>query len=200
MSEQNKNTNTNVNKDTSADKKRVFILDGTVNEDTIRKVVEGIVEVNRYDNEKESKDNLYVRKAINLIVNTYGGSLYDANFLIGIMETSETPIHTYCYGKAMSAGFYIFSAGHKRFATPLATFMYHDGSIGIHNTIEGLKEDIQWQEKLRDQYDNYMLSVTNLPKHIMDYKKERQQNWYLTAEEAKGYGLVDEIIPFRKTV
>jgi ATP-dependent Clp protease, protease subunit len=184
MSEQ-KNNQTN---------KRNFILDGKVDEESIRNIVEKIIDINLEDEGNREP------KPINIIINTYGGSLYEANLMIGVIETSRTPIHTYCYGKAMSAGFYIFSAGHKRFATPLATFMYHDASVGIHNSIEGLKKDIEWQERLRNQYDAYMLSVTNLPKHIMDYKKERQQDWYLTAEEAFGYGLVDEIISFRKSI
>lgn len=179
-------------------KRREFILDGKVNEESVRKIAEAIIDINKYDREKIEENKSYVVKPFKLFINTYGGSLYDANMLIGLIETSETPIHTYCYGKAMSAGFYIFSAGHKRFATPLSTFMYHDASVGMHDTITGLKIDLEWYEKLRDQYDAYMVSVTNLPKHIMDKKKERKEDWYLTGEEAKGYGLVDELIPFRK--
>lgn len=191
-------TNANTNENKTQGKKRDFILDGKVNEETVRKVSEAIIDINRYDEEQALKTVDYIRKPINLIINTYGGSLYDANMLIGVIETSKTPVHTYCYGKAMSAGFYIYASGHKRFATILATFMYHDGSVGLHNTIEGLKEDLQHMINLRDNYDNYILSRTNIPKQIIDEKKRVKEDLYLFAEQAKTYGLVDEIIPFRK--
>lgn len=198
MVENNTNNNTaNNNQSVTFSKKRDFILDGKVGEDTIRKISEAIIDINRYDEEQEVKNSDYVRKPIELIINTYGGSLYDANLMIGVVETSKTPVHTYCHGKAMSAGFYIFASGHKRFATPLATFMYHDGSVGIHDTIHGLKYNLEHYTKLRDRYDNYMLQVTNLPKHIMDEKKRIKEDWYMFADEALIYGLVDEIIPFR---
>ncbi|AYP68301.1 ATP-dependent protease [Bacillus phage vB_BcoS-136] len=192
MSENQNNQQSSTNS-----KKRDFILDGKVGEESVRKIAESIIEINREDEKNRHKFD-FTEQPINLIINTYGGSLYDANMLIGVIESSKTPVHTYCHGKAMSAGFYIFSAGHRRFATLLATFMYHDASVGMHNTIEGLKLDLSWLEKLRDQYDAYMLSVTNLPKHIMDEKKRLKEDWYLTAQEAHGYGLVDEIIYFRK--
>ena len=199
MVENNNTTNnTAVNQNVTVSKKRDFILDGKVGEETIRKISEAIIDINRYDEEQEEKNAQYVRKPINLIINTYGGSLYDANLMIGVIETSVTPVHTYCHGKAMSAGFYIFASGHKRFATPLATFMYHDGSVGMHDTIHGLGYTLEHYTELRDRYDNYMVSVTRLPKHIMDDKKNRKEDWYMFAEEALGYGLVDEIIPFRK--
>jgi len=177
---------------------RTIILDGKVDESSIRKVVEKIIEVNLHDDKERDKDEHYEAPPINIIINTNGGSLYDANLAIGIIETSRTPVHTYNHSKAMSAGLYIYSAGHKRFATPLATFMYHDATIGMHNSIEGLKDDIEWYTTMRNQYDNYILSVTSIPRETIDYKKERKQDWFMTALEAYNYGLVDEIISFRR--
>lgn len=189
--EENKTSNTN-NQNNNDRKKRTHIIDGTVGEDNMRKAVEFIIDINSYDDSKET------REPIKLIINTYGGSLYDANMLIGIIETSETPIYTYCHGKAMSAGFYIFVAGHKRFSTPLATFMYHDGSVGLHNSIEGLQASLNWQVALRDRYDEYILSKTKLPRKIMDESKRIKEDLYMPADEALEYGIVDEILPFRK--
>lgn len=202
MAENNNNNNNNVSNTADnmvATKERDFILDGKVCEETIRKISEAIIDINRYDEEQEGKNANYVRKPINLIINTHGGSLYDANLMIGIIETSATPVHTYCHGKAMSAGFYIFSAGHKRFATALATFMYHDASVGMHSTIEGLKVDLEHYTNLRDRYDEYILSRTNIPRRLMDEKKKVKEDLYLFAEEAHDFGLVDEIIPFRSS-
>lgn len=187
----------NKNKDKSIEvKSRDLILDGIINEESIRKSVEKIIEVNRHD-EKHRGESSFVENPINIIVNTYGGSIYDSNMMIGTMESSKTPIYTYCHGKAMSGGFYIFSAGHRRFATPLATFMYHDMSLGEHDTVEGIKYNMKHYVELRDRYDEYMINRTNIPRELLDYKKERKQDWFMTADEAYKYGLVDEIIPFR---
>src|SRR5690606_42039934 len=94
MVENNTNNNTtNNNQSVTVSKKRDFILDGKVGEDTIRKISEAIIDINRYDEEQEVKNSDYVRKPIELIINTYGGSLYDANLMIGVIETSKTPVH-----------------------------------------------------------------------------------------------------------
>ena len=172
---------------------RDVILNGNVTEESVLKIVERIISINNYDASKDVEN----RKPIKLIINSYGGSLHDANFLIGVIETSLTPVHTYVYGKAMSAGLYIFASGHKRYTTKLATFMYHDATVGFVNSIEGLKVNIEQGIQLRDRYDNYIASKTKLPKHIMDEYKKLKENWYLTGEEAVGYGLADELIPFR---
>ena len=178
-------------------KKRTFILDGEINESTARNILESIIEINDFDEEQKESNSDYLPKPIKIIVNTYDGVLYDANLIVSVIESSVTPIYTYCYGKAMSAGFFIFSAGHKRFATPLVTFMYHDASCIFRNTLEGVKTNLESQLKLRDRCDDYILRNTKLPKHIMDETKKLKDDWYLTANEAFGYGLVDELIPLR---
>lgn len=189
MSEKDQKSTQNNN-----NKKRDFILGGTVNEESVHKLVEKIIEINRYDEEQLEKDISYIPKPINIYINTYGGVLYDANMLIGVIESSKTPVHTYCSGKAMSAGLYIYVSGHRRFASQLATFMYHDASTGLRDTVEGLKHEVDHFEKLRNRYDEYIISRTKLPKELMDAKKRIKEDLYLFAEEALEYGIVDEII------
>ena len=186
-------TNEKETKTTTDFKNRDVILNGNVTEESVLKIVEKIIAINNHDDEVFATNP----KPIKLIINSYGGSLHDANFLIGIIETSKTPVHTYVYGKAMSAGLYIFSSGHKRYTTKLATFMYHDVSAGVIGTVETMKYGVQNSVALRDRYDNYIASKTKLPKHVMDEKKKMKEDWYITGEEAVGYGLADELIPFR---
>lgn len=178
-------------------KKRRFILDGKVQEDSMRKICERIIEINADDESRKERDSSYVPLPIEIIVNTYGGSLYDAFMLVGVMDTSDTPIHTYCHGKAMSAGFLIFSAGHKRFATEQATFMYHNASVGMHNDLQNLQEDLDHYKRLMGRYDDYIVKVTNIERSFLDDVKSSKDTKYMTALEAHEVGLVDEML-YRK--
>jgi ATP-dependent Clp protease, protease subunit len=190
-------TNNEIKNETvTKDKKRTYIFDGKVTEENIRKMVEHIFEINKHDEEQKAKDKSYVANPIKIYFSTVGGNVYEANMGISAIEESETPIYTYCYSKAMSSGFYMFLAGHKRFASPLATFMYHDATIGLHNTITGLQDDLNHYVNVRDAYDEYILSKTNLSKEMLDEFKRTKTDMYLLAKDAYKYGIIDEIIQF----
>lgn len=189
MTEQKKNTTPNF-------KNRTIILDGEISEASARKVCEQIIAINYFDAECEYNNKDYVRNPINLIVNSFGGTVYDGNLIIGVIRTSDTPVDTYCFGKAMSAGLAIFISGRNRFAGELATFMYHDASVGIINSIDGLINPVNHFTKLRNMCDQFILENTKMPKHIMDKKKEIKEDWYFFAEEAVAWGVADEIINF----
>jgi ATP-dependent Clp protease protease subunit len=174
--------------------KRDFILNENVKEASVKDIIMGIVEVNRHDSQKQKEDSSYVREPITLIVNTFGGGVYDGFALASLIDTSETPVHTYLYGKAMSMGFLIFASGHKRFAHPLATLMYHEISTGLNDKIEGIKQSIEQSEVLQDTYDNYILSVSNVPLHKMMEARKYKRELYMTATEGFNYNLVDVLL------
>lgn len=197
----NNTNNETKNKETKASTstiKRDFILNGNVTESYVESIVNGILAVNRHDDKKQKEDPNYVREPIHLVVSSFGGSAYDGFGLTAVMDSSETPVYTYCYSKAMSAGLVIFSAGHKRFAHPLARFMYHEVATGLHGKLTQLKDDMDEIQSLQDTYDGYLLSVSNLPKHIMDEKNKCRSDWYFSATEAFHYGLVDELITSKR--
>lgn len=178
--------------------RRDFILNDNVSNTTVKDILMGILEINRKDEEEELKDPKYIRKPINLIVNTYGGSVYEGFGLVGVIDSSETPVHTYLYGKAMSMGFLIFASGHRRFAHPLGTLMYHQISTGVQGKIENIRKSLEEADRLSVSYDNYLLSVSNIPKEMLEEAKANSEDLYLSALEAIEYGLVDEIIPSKR--
>jgi len=197
----NNTNNETKNKETKASTstiKRDFILNENVTESSVKDIVTGILAVNRHDDKKQKEDPNYVREPIHLVVSSYGGSAYDGFGLVAVIDSSETPVYTYCYSKAMSAGLVIFSAGHKRFAHPLARFMYHEVATGLHGKLTSLKHDMEEIQSLQDTYDGYLLATTNLPKHIMEEKCKYVKDWYLSAQEAFNYGLVDELITSKR--
>lgn len=174
--------------------KREFILSTTVNQDSVAPIMEAIININKYDSEQESFQKQYTRKPISLIVNTFGGAIYDGFGLVGTIDTSVTPVHTYCYGKAMSMGFMIMASGHKRFIHPLATLMYHEASSFCWAKLTEMKEDMSESERLMQLYDDYIVNKTKIKQTKLDEVKKFKKDWYITSDEALKFGVIDEII------
>ncbi|PGO60551.1 ClpP family protease, partial [Priestia megaterium] len=197
MTTQNKNTRNN-NRNNNNNKKRTFILNEEVTAQSVKDIIMGIREANEFDKQKLEKDPKYKPEPIKVIVNSYGGSVYDGFALVAVIDSSETPVHTYLYGKAMSMGLLIFASGHKRYAHSLATLMYHEIKAGQYEKITGLRLGVAQYEALQDAYDRYLLSVSNTPQYKMQEAKDYQREWYMFAPEAVKYGLVDEIISSKR--
>ena len=102
--------------------KRIFYLSDNIEVSTISQLNFQLIKMLEEDDKQEQEKKEYKRKPIHLIINSFGGNVYDMWSLIDILLNSKTPIYTYCTGYAMSAGFIIFLAGEKRSATSHATF------------------------------------------------------------------------------
>lgn len=177
------------------EKERIIIFSDFIEIDPIRKAMEKIIEINRIDDEKEQKEVGYKREPIKFVINSYGGNVYDGFALMALMETSKTPVHTYCYGYAMSMGLSIFLAGVKRFAHPLVTFMYHQISTGAYyDKIKEIKQGLEQSCRLERMYDEFMLKRTNILKEKLDAVKEAKDDWFFGLDEAKKLGVVHEVI------
>lgn len=183
------NTNKNLN-----NVKREFILNKQVTAESVQPIIEGINEVNRFDDEQEANDPTYVRKPIKLIVDTYGGSIYDGNTLINTIDTSKTPVHGYCYGKAMSMGFAIFVVCHERYAHKRASLMYHDGGTSEKGTLGEIQIAIDQIKKMVKANDEMIVEYTKIPKSKLDRVKRERKNWYMFATDALELGVVDGLI------
>lgn len=173
---------------------RMIHLYGEVNPANIKTVFESILKINAEDDEREEKEKNYTREPIKLYINTYGGDCYDGFGLIATIQNSKTPIHTYVHGYAMSMGLLIAAVGHKRFASKLATYMYHQISGGAIGALEWMKQEVKETQRLMDLYDDVLLTVSNIRKDDLQQIQERQKEWFITSDEAKKLGIVDEII------
>ena len=175
-------------------KDRILYLNKCIDEESVQPIIEKIININIEDDEKDEKEKNYERKPISLIINSYGGTIYDGFALISVVERSKTPIHTYVYGKAMSMGLIIAVCGHKRYASKLATFMYHGGLGGVWGNFEYIKNYSNEYERIQKISDSLLLSKTKIkPDKLKDIRK-RQKDWFISAEEALKLGIIDEII------
>jgi len=174
---------------------RTLILSGEVDETTVTEIMQDICDINEIDDENEDNVVEYERAPIKLIVNSMGGSVYDGFALIGVIEKSKTPIHTYCYGSAMSMALLILVSGHQRFGHKLSTFMYHECLDQLpYEKLSTLNENLQETKRIMKVYDDYLISKTSLKRKQLDDSKKVKFDWYMSPEEALQYKLIDEIV------
>lgn len=133
-------------------------------------------------------------KDINLYVNSPGGSVTAGLGIYDTMQYVKPPINTICLGQAASMGAFLLTAGTKgkRFALPNARVMIHQPMGGFSG--QATEIDIHAREilKIRERLNEIMAKHTGQPLEKISLDTER--DYFLSAEEAKQYGLIDEVI------
>jgi ATP-dependent Clp protease protease subunit len=133
-------------------------------------------------------------KDINLYVNSPGGSVTAGLGIYDTMQYVKPPINTICLGQAASMGAFLLAAGTKgkRFALPNARVMIHQPMGGFQG--QATEIDIHAREilKIRERLNEIMAKHTGQPLERISQDTER--DYFLSAEEAKQYGLIDEVI------
>jgi len=135
------------------------------------------------------KDEL---KPIYLWVHSYGGDIEQANFFCDLCMSSRIPIITIAMGAAMSAGFLIMLAGHKRYAFKHSQLLVHTGSGTLSGTAEQIEEAQKNYKKQINEMKEYILSRTEIDEKT--FNKNKSKDWYLTSEELVKFKVVDKLI------
>jgi ATP-dependent Clp protease protease subunit len=133
-------------------------------------------------------------KDINLYINSPGGSVTAGLGIYDTMQYVKPPINTICLGQAASMGALLLAAGTKgkRFALPNARVMIHQPMGGFSG--QATEIDIHAREilKIRERLNEIMAKHTGQPLDKIALDTER--DYFLSGEEAKKYGLIDEVI------
>ena len=173
---------------------RVIYVNEDIDSETLEEGALAIQYINRYDNEQESKLKNYVREPITVIVDSYGGSVYDGMGLINMITSSKTPVHTYCYSKGMSMGFLIFISGHKRYVHEHATLMYHQLSSVVYGTNKMIQDEALAIEEMNNRIMEIVVKRTGITKKKLKKKNKEQKDWYISGRKAVDLGVADELI------
>ncbi|MGG1659537.1 ClpP family protease [Brevibacillus sp. NRS-1366] len=173
---------------------RKVLLSDFISSGSVNGVIKEIFEINYDDDLKENEYKDFERNPIELYINSFGGSCYDGLALVDTIRNSKTPVHTYCFGSAMSMGLWIYLAGASRFAGKNCTFMYHEVSSFVWDKLEGLKQEVKEMQRLQDMYDAIIKENTNIMQDKLDAIKERKAEWYIPTEDALKLGICHEII------
>jgi len=171
----------------------IFIGDpeGAVSTASANTVIAQLLYLDAEDNEKD----------INLYINSPGGMVTAGLAVYDTMQFIKAPISTICMGMAMSFGAVLLAAGSKgkRYALPNARIMIHQPLIW-GGGISGQATDIEIESK--EMQENKTRLIDILAKHCdktsEKVRADMERNYYMSAEQAKAYGLIDGVLDFKK--
>ena len=136
-------------------------------------------------------------KDIQLYINSPGGSVTAGMAIYDTMKYIKCDVSTICLGMAASMGAFLLAGGTKgkRFALPHSTIMIHQPSGGARGQATEIKIVAEEILKTRKRLNEYLAANTGQPLEVIERDTERDN--YMTAEEAKAYGLIDMVISNR---
>jgi ATP-dependent Clp protease protease subunit len=135
---------------------------------------------------------------ISLYINSPGGSVSSTLAMIDTMNFLKPDVSTYCVGMAASGGALLLSAGAKgkRYILPNAEVMIHQPSGGAEGQASDIEITARHILKTREQLNKILAKNTGNPLAVIE--KDVERDFYMTAEEAKKYGIIDEILGQKK--
>ncbi|NFO03524.1 ATP-dependent Clp endopeptidase proteolytic subunit ClpP [Clostridium botulinum] len=165
-------------------KERIIMLSGEVNDDSSNLIVSQLLFLESEDPDKD----------ISIYINSPGGSITAGMAIYDTMQYIKPDVSTICVGMAASMGAFLLSSGAKgkRYALPNAEIMIHQPLGGF----QGQATDIQIHAnrilKIKESLNKILSENTNQPLAVIEADVERDN--FMTADEAKAYGLVDKVI------
>ena len=164
----------------------VFV--GTPIDDTIANLI--IAQILFLQMEDAAKD-------INIYVNSPGGSVTAGLAIYDTMQFVKCDVSTYCVGQAASMGALLLAAGKKgkRFSLPHARVMIHQPWGGAQGTASDISIHAKEILKLKDDLNKILAKHTGQP--LERIEKDSDRDFFMSAKEAKEYGLVDQVITSR---
>ncbi len=132
-------------------------------------------------------------KDIQLYINSPGGVVTSGMAIYDTMQYLRAPVSTICLGQAASMGAVLLAAGAKgkRYALPNARIMIHQGSAGFRGNTPDIEIQMREIMHLTDRLMHVLSEHTG--QDIEKVKRDSERDYFMSAEEAKGYGLIDEV-------
>ncbi len=137
-------------------------------------------------------------KDINIYINSPGGSVTAGLAIYDTMQFVSCDVNTYCLGQAASMGAVLLAAGTtgKRYGLPHARIMIHQPWGGARGTASDIS--IQAKEILRLKEELNMILAEHTGRSLAKIAEETDRDYFMSAAEAKEYGLIDEVIDVKK--
>ena len=138
------------------------------------------------------------KKDINIYINSPGGSVTAGLAVYDTMQFVTCDVNTYCMGIAASMGAVLLCAGTKgkRYALPNSDIMIHQVSGGAQGQASDVERQVEFMFKLKKRLNQILSLHTGKP--VEQVTKDADRDYYMSADEAKEYGIVDEVVKSRK--
>ena len=165
-------------------KDRIIFLGEEVNDVTASLVVAQLLFLAAEDPDKD----------INLYINSPGGSVTAGMAIYDTMQYIKPDVSTICIGMAASMGAFLLAGGAKgkRYALPNAEVMIHQPSGGARGQATGIR--IHAENILRTKAKLNQILAENTGKPVEEVERDTERDNFMSAEEAKAYGLIDAVI------
>lgn len=169
-------------------KDRIIFM-GTPIDDNVANIV--IAQLMFLEAEDEKKD-------IKIFINSPGGVVTSAMAIFDTMEFVKPDVQTICIGQAASAASILLSAGAKgkRYMLPNSRVLIHQPMGGIEGQVTDISIHAKEILRIKDRLNEILAQKTGQP--LAKIKADVERDYFMTAEEAKKYGIVDEIIKTKK--
>lgn len=163
---------------------RIIMLSDQVNDATASLVVAQLLYLEGQDNEKD----------ISLYINSPGGSITAGMAIYDTMQYIKPDVSTICIGMAASMGAFLLAGGAKgkRYALPNAEVMIHQPSGGARGQATDIR--IHAENILRTKAKLNQILAENTGKPVEEVERDTERDNFMSAEEAKAYGLIDAVI------
>lgn len=169
-------------------KDRIIFLGGEIDDDIANLVIAQMVFLEAEDPDKD----------ISLYINSPGGSVTAGMAIYDTMQYIRCDVSTICVGIAASMGAFLLAAGvkGKRKALPNSEVLIHQPSGGARGQATDIAIHAEQILKIKKKLNEILSRRTGQP--LEKIEKDVERDYYMTAEEAKNYGLIDEIFPPRR--
>jgi len=163
---------------------RIIFLGGPINDAVANTIIAQLIFLEHEDPKKD----------IQLYINSPGGSVHSGLAIYDTMQYIKPDVSTICVGVAASMGAFLLSSGKKkkRFSLPNSQVLIHQPMGGAEGQAIDIEIAAKQIVKIKAQLNQIMAKNTGQP--VTKVEKDSDRDFWMTAEEAKIYGLVDEII------
>lgn len=171
-------------------KDRIIFLRGEVNETMANSIVAQLLFLEMEDPDAE----------ISMYINSPGGSVTDGMAIFDTMRYIRPKVRTVCLGMAASMGAFLLMAGEPgmRMALPNSEVMIHQPSGGASGQATDVQLHAQWLARTKNKMNQLMSEMTHQP--LSKIERDVERDYFMTAQEALEYGIIDTIFePRSKT-
>ncbi|NSW91472.1 MAG: ATP-dependent Clp endopeptidase proteolytic subunit ClpP [Firmicutes bacterium] len=169
-------------------KDRIIVLSDEINDITASLVIAQMLFLEAEDPDKD----------IQLYINSPGGSITAGFAIYDTMQYVKPDVQTICVGMAASMGAFLLAAGTrgKRYGLPNSEIMIHQPLGGIRGQATDIKIHTDWLIKIKNKLNHILSERTGQP--LEKIERDVERDFFMSADEAKAYGIIDEVMERRK--